>query len=203
MSCDIEHATRQCGRRGQLAVLAAAMMLVMSCQGSTINDEPQAGGGGAATTSGGIGGSGGAEGPVGGSSSAGGAGSIPCPETVPSVGESCTQLCQYVDCEGVGITVIPCVDGVTEDLYDPVPCGPISCDNENAPQQCAADEVCVEQHSRYTAVPSYGCYPYPCDDPGLFTEDCARQICDSTAIYPYLAVNVVNGPRSVSCYMTM
>ena len=231
MSCDTEQTTWRCGRRGQLAVLAALVMLVISCQGSTTNDEQQAGGGGmaddqiggstseagvstyagqsdggfagAATTSGGIGGSGGAEGPVGGSSSAGGAGSIPCPETVPGAGESCTQLCQYVDCEGIGITVVPCVDGVTEDLYDPVPCGPISCDNENAPQQCAADEVCVEQYSRYTAVPSYGCYLYPCDDPGLFTEDCAQQICDSTVIYPNLDINQVRTPFGVSCSMSM
>ena len=227
MSCDTEQTTWRCGRRGQLAVLAALVMLVISCQGSTTNDEQQAGGGGAAddqiggstseagvstyagqsdggfagaaTTSGGIGGSGGAEGPVGGSSSAGGAGSIPCPETVPGAGESCTQLCQYVDCEGIGITVVPCVDGLTVYRDDPIACEPFDCRGT----ECAGNEVCVELYSQYSGVPSYGCYPYPCDDPGLFTDDCAQQICDSTVIYPYLAVNVINGPRGVSCYMSM
>ena len=43
MSCDFEHATWRCGRGGQLAVLAAMVMLAMSWNSST-SDGGQAGG---------------------------------------------------------------------------------------------------------------------------------------------------------------
>ena len=227
MSCDTEQTTWRCGRRGQLAVLAALVMLVISCQGSTTNDEQQAGGGGAAddqiggstseagaSTNGGrsYGGTAGTEtagagdtqvetggSNIGGApSTVGGSASIPCVDKVPVVGEPCTRGCYYLDCNGAGMTTFSCVDGLAE-VYDTLACEPYGCGDT----ECAGDEVCVALHSRYTAVPSYGCYPYPCDDPGLFADDCAQQICDSTVIYPNLDINQVRTPFGVSCSMSM
>jgi len=152
MSCDFEHATWRCGRGGQLAVLAATVMLAMSCNGSTTNGDQKGGADGTEDGQGGNGmpdagasadagqnSSGDAAGPGGSENagatqsggaevggSAGGARATPaCPDAAPTDGAACESVdhaCFYEDCPDGGSTRAGCVDSVWH--VRTVPCCP-------------------------------------------------------------------------------
>ena len=218
------------GRRGRrLAALTAVAMLVFSCGGSTKSGNQQSGGGesgdaggataeggeagatqgGGGTAQGGTAGGGGDNGgtgaemggvnATGGASGAAGSDTGPCIDRGPVEGEPCTQGCYFVDCEGAGITTFSCNDGLIE-IYDITACEPFICDDQNAPQQCAGDEVCVTAYTYIGMSIHHFCYPYPCADPGLFTDECVQLICENTQTWPYADMGGVIGPRFVSCY---